>query len=476
LSLNSLPFRMKVALLLAGVILLLGVIAVTYARNDIRRILGTELERRGEAIARNLASNSIDPLLTDDLYALYELVNRTKVSDADIRYILIINPEGAVRVSTFGSDAIPHGLLAANMPQPARDSQLRRLWTEEGLVRDISVPILQSKAGIVRVGMSDLTIEAMVLRDTKSLSIMAALSAILGFAISYLLADYLTRPLRQLLQAVQSVASGNLSQRITSPGKDEVGQLEKAFNTMTEALTKNEKARRDLLKKVISSQEEERRRIARELHDELAQQLTSVILSLETVENKLAESGNTEKQIILRAKQVVQGSLMETRKLIGDLRPSVLDDLGLVPALRSYAETRLHPLQCKVSLATTGLPSSLPFTLETTAYRIAQEAINNIAKHAHASLTTISLRLDNGVFHGNIGDDGKGFQVTQCEPVTPSIAGGLGLQGMRERASLLGGVLYVQSIVGQGTSVSFSIPMFTEDKNDRRENPTITGR
>ncbi|MBF8265284.1 MAG: putative two-component histidine kinase, partial [Dehalococcoidia bacterium] len=107
MTLSSIPFRIKVALILAGIILLLGVIAVTYARNDIRRILGTELERRGETIARNLASNSIDPLLTDDLYALYELVNRTEVSDADIRYILVISPEGTVRVSTFGSDAIP---------------------------------------------------------------------------------------------------------------------------------------------------------------------------------------------------------------------------------------------------------------------------------------------------------------------------------------------------------------------------------
>ena len=476
MTISSIPFRLKVALMLAGVILLLGAIAVTYARNDIRRILGTELERRGETIARNLASNSIDPLLTDDLYSLYELVNRTKVSDADIRYILVISPEGTVRVNTFGSDAIPHGLLEANVPLPDQPGQLRRLRTEEGLIRDISIPILQSKAGTVRIGMSDRAIEAMVWRDTRSLGAMAAFSAILGFAISYLLADYLTRPLRQLLRAVQSVASGNLSQRITSPGKDEVGQLEKAFNTMTEALAKNETARRDLLKKVISSQEEERRRIARELHDELAQQLTSVMLSLETVESRLAESDKTEKQILQRAKQVVQGSLTETRKLIGDLRPSVLDDLGLVPALRSYAETRLHPIQCKVALSATGLPTSLPSTLETTVYRIAQEAINNIAKHACASLTTISLRLDNGVFHGNIGDDGKGFQVTQCEPVTPSKAGGLGLQGMQERASLLGGVLSVQSIVGQGTSISFSIPMLTEDNNDRRENPTITGR
>lgn len=467
MTLSSIPFRIKVALILAGVILLLGVIAVTYARNDIRRILGTELERRGEGIAKNLAANSTDALLTDDLYSLYELVNRTKVSDADVRYILIISPSGAIRVSTFSNEGIPHGLLEANIPRSDQVSQLRRLKTEEGLIRDVGVPILQGKAGTIRVGMSDRAVETAVRRDTRSLAIMAALSAILGFAISYLLADYLTRPLNRLLRAVQSVASGNLSQRITSPGKDEVGQLEKAFNTMTSALTKNEAARRDLLRKVISSQEEERRRIARELHDELAQQLTSVMLSLETVESRLSESDKTDKQTLQRAKQVVQGSLTEARKLIGDLRPSVLDDLGLIPALRSYAETRLHPVQCKVILSATGLPGSLPSTLETTIYRIVQEAINNIAKHAHASLTRITLRLDADIFHGSISDDGKGFEVIHYEPTAPSLAGGLGIQGMRERASLLGGNLSVQSIVGQGTSVSFSIPMLTEDSSDR---------
>ena len=452
--------------MLAGVILLLGVIAVTYARNDIRRILGTELERRGEAIARNLTANSTDALLTDDLYSLYELVNRTKVSDADIRYILIINPKGAVRVSTFGSDAIPHGLLEANMPQLSQPSQLRRLKTEEGLIRDIGVPILQGKAGTVRVGMSDRALEAAVRRDTRNLSMMAALSAILGFAISYLLADYLTRPLNQLLRAVQSVSSGNLSQRITSPGKDEVGQLEKAFNTMTEALAKNEAARRNLLQKVISSQEEERRRIARELHDELAQQLTSVILSLETIEGKLDGADKTSKQIIHRAKQVVQNSLMETRKLIGDLRPSVLDDLGLIPALRSYAEIHLHPIQCKVVISATKLPGTLPSTLETAVFRIVQEAINNIVKHAHAGSAHITLHLDDGIFHGNVSDDGKGFQVEQYQSASSAVSSGLGLQGMRERASLLGVVLSVQSIAGQCTSVSFSIPILTEDDHD----------
>lgn len=303
-------------------------------------------------------------------------------------------------------------------------------------------------------------------RDTRSLSIMAALSAILGFAISYLLADYLTRPLNQLLRAVQLVASGNLSQRITSPGKDEVGQLEKAFNTMTEALAKNEAARRDLLKKVISSQEEERRRIARELHDELAQQLTSVILSLETVESRLAESDKTVKQTLQRAKQVVQNSLMETRKLIGDLRPSVLDDLGLIPALRSYAEIHLHPIQCKVVISATELPCTLPSTLETAVFRIVQEAINNIIKHAHARSAYITLHLDDGILHGNVSDDGKGFQAERYQSASSSVSSGLGLQGMRERASLLGGVLSVQSIAGQGTSVSFSIPILMEDEHD----------
>jgi signal transduction histidine kinase len=199
--------------------------------------------------------------------------------------------------------------------------------------------------------------------------------------------------------------------------------------------------------------------VARELHDELAQRLTSVLLSLEA-----AESGRQytpeDRQAIRRARQMVEGSLAETRKLIADLRPSVLDDLGLVPALRSYAQTHLHSVQCQVAVSASGMPDSLPPAVETAVFRIVQEAINNIAKHAQATSARVALRLGNGVLQGQVSDNGRGFRLTQSGKDSGTEAYGLGLQGMQERAALLGGALAIWSDEGKGTWVSFSIPLY----------------
>jgi HAMP domain-containing protein len=289
-------FRAKVTLLLFGIILLLGVMAVFQGRNDMRRYLGTELERRGLAIAEDLAANSTDYLLTDDLFGLYELVNRTKLNNPDVRYILIVTPSGRVKVNTFG-EGIPRGLLEANTVAPGQRHQLRRIQTEEALIRDIAVPILEGKAGTVRVGMSDRSIEEAVRRNGRSLGLLVALAAALGLVTSYWLAYYLTRPLRQLLDAVHSVTRGNLSQRVPCPQRDEVGQIGRAFNVMTEALAEKENARQALMEKVIASQEDERKRVARELHDELAQQLTSILLTLEAAEGTVQHNSGSKQAI-----------------------------------------------------------------------------------------------------------------------------------------------------------------------------------
>ena len=213
------------------------------------------------------------------------------------------------------------------------------------------------------------------------------------------------------------------------------------------------------MEKVIASQEEERRRVARELHDELAQRLTSVLLSLEAVESSLVDNDQQARQTVRRARQVAESSLVETRKLIGDLRPTVLDDFGLVPAIRSYAESHLRPLGTKVVIAATNVPESLPPAVDTAVFRIVQEAIRNVAKHARARQAGISIRVSNDMLLGEVTDDGQGFQQTPRKATVDPQGAGLGLQGMEERAALLGGTLSVLSRVGQGTTVSFSIPL-----------------
>ncbi|HLE82602.1 MAG TPA: HAMP domain-containing protein, partial [Dehalococcoidia bacterium] len=242
----ALTFRVKVALLLSGVFLLLGVIAALQAREDMKQVLGAELEGRGVAIAHDLAASSADPLLTSDLFGLYELVNRTKLHNPLIRYVLVLGGSGEVKVNTFGS-GIPQGLRKANLLSAGEREQLRRLRTEEGLILDIAVPILGGELGTVRVGMSGQRVQAAVAGFSRNLALVALLVAAAGFAISYWLAYYLTRPLSQLLKAVRLVTTGDLSQRISTPGRDEVGQLASAFNAMTMALAQQQAASEALL-------------------------------------------------------------------------------------------------------------------------------------------------------------------------------------------------------------------------------------
>lgn len=514
LRLPALSYRTKVAFLLSAVILVFGIIAVSHARETMRRILGEEAERRGEAIARELAANSVDLLLTDDLVGLYDLANRARMNDPDIRYVLIIAPGGEVRVNTFGN-ALPRGLLDANRLSDGESAQLRRLATEEGLVRDLAVGILGGRAGVVRVGVSDWSVEAAVARNTRELIALVIVAVAVGLTVSYGLSIFLTRPLTKLLRAVRLVARGDLSQRIISPAGDEVGQLGRAFNIMAGELESKEVARRRLMEQVISSQEEERIRVARELHDELAQRLTSALLSLEAAEEVLRDAGEKSRTALRRAREATEGTLLErahasavsaprdrpapqaasalldleaaeasleqagersgtairrarrvtesslseTRKLISDLRPTVLDDLGLLPAIRSYAESHLRPVETEVSVFARNLDGSLSPAMETAVFRIAQEAINNVRKHAGASRAKIALSVEDGVFSGEIADDGAGFRRHPGGAVAGTPGSGLGLQGMEERAVLLGGTLSIVSRIGEGTTVSFSIPL-----------------
>lgn len=450
----AVSFQVKVALTLAAVVLLLGIGAVIYARSDMRRILRGELETRGIAIAQDLATSSTDLVLTSDAVELYDLVNRTKANNPEVRYILVIDHRGAVRANTFGN-SVPRGLVTANQALPGERTRLRRFDTEEGIVHDIAASVFDGKAGMVRVGLSDSGVQQALARNTRYLMVMVMAAVIIGLVVSYWASYYLTRPLIRLVEAVRSVGRGDFSERIDSPGRDEVGRLGRAFNHMAEELQRKEAARRELMEKVISSQEEERKRVARELHDDLAQQLSTVLLNLEAVDSRLADPES--QRLVRQARQIAEGSLAETRKLIGDLRPTVLDDLGLLPAIRSYAESHLTPVGTVAHVTARDVPLELPPSTELTVYRILQESINNIAKHAKAKSATISLSATNDTLLCQVSDDGCGFDPAALAQNRGRLWSGVGLQGMEERARLLRAKLSVTSKPGRGTTVTLQV-------------------
>jgi PAS domain S-box-containing protein len=228
------------------------------------------------------------------------------------------------------------------------------------------------------------------------------------------------------------------------------------FTDITER-KKADEIRSRLLKQVISAQEEERGRIARELHDETGQSLTALLVGLKTV--GAAHSLEEAKGWAESLRAVASMALHEVGRLAWGLRPSVLDDLGLLATLERYATEYADSYAIEVDLKTKGFGGvRLPFYIETTLYRIMQEALTNIAKHAAAQSVRIIVEEDDISVQMIVEDDGRGFDVDETLQ-TPGTSKGLGLHGMQERALLLDGTLAIRSKPGTGTTIAVRIPL-----------------
>lgn len=233
-----------------------------------------------------------------------------------------------------------------------------------------------------------------------------------------------------------------------------------------ERLRKARERYRKLTRQILVAQEDERKRLARELHDETSQTLSGLTLQLQALAD-MAEKSSGDTELITRLKKVQSLAVQvhtEIRRLMTDLRPSLLDTLGLVPAIRQLADTRLRPLNINVSVETTGTERRLPPEVETGLFRVAQGSIGNIIEHSKAKNVTISVEYRDNELVLRITDDGQGFDVADITDVEES-GRGRGLFSMRERIMLLDGTASVESKVGQGTTVRASVPIGHGEEN-----------
>ena len=226
---------------------------------------------------------------------------------------------------------------------------------------------------------------------------------------------------------------------------------------------RKDEIRGELLREIFSIQEEERRRIARELHDETSQVLASLAASLEAASGMLPATADKTKAILRKAQDLSISILDETHKLIYELRPTLLDDLGLVAAVRWLADNNLRAAGIKVIFKTVGRVRRLPHQLEATFFRVIQEAIGNIVKHAHAKNVSVSLHFKKSAIRVHIRDDGRGFDVEEAI-ASKDRPRGLGLLGMKERVELMSGTLSIRSRYdGGGTEIESEIPINSEE-------------
>jgi two-component system, NarL family, sensor histidine kinase NreB len=225
---------------------------------------------------------------------------------------------------------------------------------------------------------------------------------------------------------------------------------------LVRALSEKEELQSILLNKIIDVQEEERKKISRELHDETSQALTSIIVGLRMLSEQVG--GKVERDKILGMRKLVAKTLDDVHRLALELRPVLLDDLGLVAAAQRYIQdySRQYDIAANIDFAGLSRERFRP-EIEITLYRILQETLTNIAKHAQATQVRVSLKKSRWKINLAISDNGVGFNADSLK--LSGIRGSLGIYGMRERVALLEGKLDIQSSVGVGTTVTVEIPL-----------------
>ncbi|CAM3048282.1 ATP-binding protein [Rariglobus hedericola] len=212
---------------------------------------------------------------------------------------------------------------------------------------------------------------------------------------------------------------------------------------------------RQLTRQIISAQEEERKEISRELHDEVVQTLVGINVHLSTLGRSASDGIGSLKAKIVRTQRLVETSVNAVHRFARELRPAVLDDLGLIPALLAYSKSLAARKKIKIKLTAFAGVETLGNNRRTVLFRVAQEALTNVIRHAQATQVTITLTHIPGAIRMEIADNGKSFAV---EPVLKGRTKRLGLIGMRERIEMIGGKLAIESTPHVGTTVSAEIP------------------
>jgi len=453
-----------------------------------QQVLEQELQNRGLLMATHLAQQSVDPMLREDDYALFKRVQVLQATPGQdvpdqgkVAYAMVLDTRGQALAHT------DPGQVHAVLTDPRTREVLSRPDPSVVLVTapagerlyDVAVPIRMRglPIGAVRLGISRAGVDRMLWDLALKVFGVLFLLMLVGVGSIWRFSRRMVLPIQRLRDSAKAVQAGDLSQRVAVDRNDEIGELSSAFNAMTAELGRSrgelerkEEMRARLLEQVITAQEDERKRIARELHDETSQALTSLMVGLKVLETRPELAGMQEILADLRA--LTGKTLDAVHDLALQLRPSVLDDLGLVPAMdRLVADfQRTHEIRLVFETNLRTGPR-LPATIETALYRITQEALTNVARHAGAHTVSLLVEARDGSVSLIVEDDGRGFDVASCMTHTQNDRC-LGVFGMRERATLLGGALTIESTPGSGTTVFVEMPLRTEAAYDRSKTDT----
>jgi len=585
----KLSLRAKITLLIESLVVLLVVstgIITTMREKD---TLESELRKRGLALAVDLSKFTARPLLGNDLATLRRFVTHTMDQD-NVRYVFVMDSQGKV---IMHSDLAEVGKIYRDVLNVATvnstESRSSYLSRQGELHCDLFTPILISdvRLGTVRLGYSYAAVEKEMAKARQQILIIGLVTTLVGGGAAYLLATFISSPVKRITDATREVAAGNLDILLEIERNDEIGALANSFNKMTEdlrkttisrdyvdniigsmndtlvvvdpeakitnvnratsklleyeedeligkdinlivpreeknfrgrgfqrllgqasvvnheldyltrsggripmlfsaavlknkdgvvvgavviarditerrraeeALRKSERELRFLSSQLFSAQEKERRRLSIELHDELGQALMVLKLKLRSIREGLRPEQRRLQVTCDELLGYINDVSENVRRLSRDLSPNILEDLGLSAAIRWLVEKSCKHSNLESTLEMTELEGLFTRERQITVYRIVQECLTNIAKHAQASHVSVTITKQDDLFFFRVEDNGKGFDVDEVLGKDPRTKG-LGLAAMYERTRMLKGSLDIWSQKGTGTLITFTVPL-----------------
>jgi NarL family two-component system sensor histidine kinase LiaS len=271
-------------------------------------------------------------------------------------------------------------------------------------------------------------------------------AALIGTLFGFFTARRLTARFQNLTGAALAWSLGDFTTGIEDRSHDEIGQLARALNRMSEQLENLLETRKELTRL------ETRNRLARELHDSVKQQVFATAMQIGAAQALIEQDSRQTKEHLANARQLVTQAQQELKTLIHEMRPAALEGKGLAPALGQYADgwSRRHDIAVEMHVRG---QRQTPLPIEQALFRVVQEALANVARHSHADVVHITLVWDGAQCTLRLRDHGAGFLVDQVA------GGGFGLQSMRQRLAALNGSLHVASEPGAGTTVTATVPL-----------------
>lgn len=484
---RRLRLRVSLAVSVALILMLAPLNWIQYERQ--RRMGMRELELLAAATGAIAATSLESAMLTKNRASIQAIIDNLGQA-AGTSDIYLINPDAEVAVSSGGlhngEQLDRNAETCQSCHRIAADERPRSVVATddagEAVFRTMT-PILNRPAcyrchppserinGVFYMDFSMTGLNSRLawnLREAFLLSVL--IIAVCAVGLYILLSWLFITPMEQIAEGMRRFSRGERTVRLPVVARDEVGLLADVYNQMADTiqdqeaearqlysdLAASDAGRRQLTAQLILAREEESHRLARRIHDVLGQLLTGLSIYLRLAEDSVPQTSTEARSHLTKANSLVQETIDQSHSLITQLRPPVLDDYGLVAALQEEVKRRLTPLGLSAEIEAAPALEKLPASVTTAAYRIVQEALSNIIRHARARQVWIRLSVAEDRLEISVEDDGVGMGIGP-ESITP--LRGMGILGMQERASVLGGTVRILPRIPNGTHVEIRLPL-----------------